>query len=52
MSCGCDNDPCNQILNENESVASQLGNLTTSLLGVITKTISKGRAIWSQLMLL
>lgn len=48
MSCGCDNDPCNQILNENESVASQLNNLVTNLFGTLTKTISKGRAVWTQ----
>lgn len=43
-SCGCN--PCNQALNE-ESLASQINNLTESLLGTFTKTISNGRATWS-----
>lgn len=48
MSSSNNCDPCNQSLNENESVASQLSNLVSNLFGTLTKTITNGRAVWSQ----
>lgn len=46
----CDNncDPCQSSLNEQESIASQMTNLISNLLGTLTKTITNGRAVWSQ----
>lgn len=48
MSCDNNCDPCSTVLNENEGVASQLSNLTANLFGTLTKTITSGRAVWSQ----
>jgi hypothetical protein len=45
MSCGCNDN--GYTVSPKESVASQLENLITALLGTITKTITDGRAIWT-----
>lgn len=53
MTCGCNPpeeqhcDPCAPALTTQESIASQLENLTNALFGTFTKTIVNGRAVWS-----
>lgn len=51
MSCGCSTptgcNPCTSALTSEESVASQLANLTYSLFGQVTKTVVNGRAVWT-----
>jgi len=53
--CGCNtgcvsNTPyCAPILPQQESVASQLENLSTKLFGPFTRTIQNGRGIWTGL---
>ena len=44
QSCGCN--PCTQVQSQ-ESVASILNNLVTTLLGGFTKTVVNGRATWT-----
>jgi len=49
--CGCNNEvpPCNPSLPQQESVASQLDNLSLNLFGLFTVTIQNGRGVWSGL---
>lgn len=53
MNCGCEQkedcrcEPCDKDPARNESVTSQLNNLVLNLFGNVTKTVVKGRVVWT-----